>query len=315
MYLTDQQSKDKKLICELAGQALGSSVTHLEQLGGTISYNYEVNHHYIFKLPSESTFPNNWVLQEKYMPVLQTYLTYQIPQPRTKIVWAGTNALTAMSYPKIEGNCVGDTFIFSQKDHPFKVRFFEQLSDAVSQLHQVTVSRLPLEIPTKEECFKELFFSGTIRKEGSHFKEKVIQRLFHDPFFGLGQSADKVDTLAHSDLHSGNVLLNDKNELVGLLDFDTLGRGDRFWEFRPQLYEESGDTHLFKEIYSNRTGHRINFNDIYGLYQLFYFGKLLANALYVYDTFSPTQNIQKLKRHFKNKDKLMKAIQDSFRSI
>ena len=316
MYLTEKQSEDKALICELAGQALARPVMHLEKLDGLISYNYEINHKYIFKLPSKYTFPNTWVLQERYMPILQTHLTYQIPQPQTSIVWTGEKqALTAMSYPKIEGRCVGDTFAFAQKERPFKIRFFEQLSEAVNQLHQVPISHLPLEIPTKEEGFEESFFSDTIQKEASYLKRKIIHALFHDPFFGLGQSADRTNVLAHSDLHSNNVLLNDKGELVGLLDFDTLGRGDRFWEFRPRLYADSQDTQLFKEIYSFNTGHKICSKDFYAIHQLYYFASLLGSAFEVYDTFSPTQNIKRLKQRFKNKNEIIKSIQKSFRSI
>ena len=317
MYLSDKQSNDKNLICELAGQALATPVTQLDQLGGSISYNYEVNHRYILKLPSERTFPNSWVLQERYMPILQKYLTYQIPQPQTKVVWTKdkTQSFMAMSYPKIDGNCVGDTFEFAQKDRPFKVRFLEQLSDAANQLHSIPLSKIPLKIPTKEEEFQECFFSDTISKGSSYLKRKIIHALFHDPFFGLDKSADKTDVLAHSDLHSGNVLFNDKNELVALLDFDTLGCGDRFWEFRPKLYADSQDTSLFREIYSFRTGHRINFNDIYAMHQLFYFGQLLASAFATYDALSPAQNIKRLKSHLKEKNKMMRSIQRAFKSL
>lgn len=251
------------------------------------------------------------------MPVLQKYLVYQVPLPQTKIVWMPSEkrAFTAMSYPKIEGKCVGDTFTFSQKERSFKIKFFEQLSDAVSQLHHIPIKALPLQVPTKEEGFRELFFSDTLQRGAFHLKSKIIQTLFHDSFLGLGKSASHVDILAHSDLHSGNVLLNDRNELVGLLDFDTLGRGDRFWEFRPYLYEDSQDTLLFREIYSSRTGYRIDPKDFYAMHQLFYFGKLLATAFTTYDALSPTQNIKRLKHHFQNKEKMMEAIQNSFRSL
>ena len=313
MYLTEQQSKDKGLVCELAGQALGVPVTHLQQLGGCSSYNYEVNHLYILKLPGERTFSNSWVLQERYMPVLQKQLTYQIPQPQTKVVWTKgeTQSFIAMSYPKIEGNCIGDTFVFAQKDYSFKVRFFEQLSDAASQLHNVPLSELPFRIPTKEEEFQEYFFRNTISKGSAHLKRKIIQALFHNPLFGLDKSADSTGILTHSDLHSGNVLFNDKNELIGLLDFDTLGSGDRFWEFRPKLYAGPSDTDLFREIYSARTGHRVDYKDIYAMHQLFYFGQLLKSAFMTYDALSPTQNIKRLK---KIKAKMMRQIQRAFRS-
>ena len=57
--------------------------------------------------------------------------------------------------------------------------------------------------------------------------------------------------------------MNDKNELVAVLDFDTLVRGDRFLEFRPRLYADSLDTRLFQRIYQERTGIKVDMNDVY----------------------------------------------------
>ena len=79
----------------------------------------------------------------------------------------------------------------------------------------------------------------------------------------MGKSGLRTSLLVHTDLHSGNVLLNDKNTLVGILDFDTMVRGDRFLEFRPNLYPNPLDMRLFQKIFQERTGVKIDSGEIY----------------------------------------------------
>ena len=57
MHLTWTQANDSALIKELASQALCSPVLDIRPIGGHISYNYEVNHNTIFKLPGRRTAP------------------------------------------------------------------------------------------------------------------------------------------------------------------------------------------------------------------------------------------------------------------
>ena len=87
--------------------------------------------------------------------------------------------------------------------------------------------------------------------------------MLHNSFLGLGESGLKTSLLVHTDLHSENILLNDKDELVAVLDFDTLIRGDHFLEFRPNLYPDPFDLRLFRKIYQERTGVKIDTNDLY----------------------------------------------------
>ena len=104
----------------------------------------------------------------------------------------------------------------------------------------------------------------------------------HNSFLGCGESGLRTSLLVHTDLHSGNILLNDKNKLVAVLDFDMLVRGDRFLEFRPKLYPNHLDNRLFQKIYQERTGIKVNMDDVcqqeitltslswfYRLYQLY----------------------------------------------
>jgi hypothetical protein len=152
MHLTPDQADDKDLIRYFAGQAFHFPITSVEQLNGEMAYNYEVNHRYIFKLPSDKTNPDDWLRQSQYMRVLQDKLSFQIPIPHIATVQDGQKKSFISSwYEKIDGSCIADTFEFSQKDIKFRTNFFEQLSDAVHQIHCVRANELPFELPTKQE--------------------------------------------------------------------------------------------------------------------------------------------------------------------
>ena len=261
MYLSEEESKNFDLIRQLAEQALSVPVTNIQRLDGSSAYNYEINHKYIFKLPHIYTKPDDWLRQAQLAPVLQAHFDFQIPDPKIKTLHlSDRKSILSSSYSKIEGR-TSDDFEFAAKDRKFKTCFFEQLSDAAAQIHSVPLSELPFQLPTKIDYLEKCFFKN--EKGDNYYPKKLFRKLMHNSFFGFGESGLRTSLLAHTDLHSGNVLLNDKNELVAVLDFDMMVRGDRFLEFRPKLYPDYLDNRLFQKIYQERTGIKVDMNDVY----------------------------------------------------
>ena len=263
MYLTEEQANNNDFIRYLAGQVISEPVLSLERLDGKMGYNYELNHRYIFKLPTKKTNPEDWLRQSQYLPILQEEVSFQVPIPRVKVIQSKGDKKTFVSslYEKIAGKCTSDTLEFSLKDEKYKINFFEQLSEAANQLHNISTRSLPLRLPTKQDILERYFFQY-LGREGTHFQKKMFRKLAHSSIWGLGKSGLKTSLLSHSDLHSGNVVLNDKNKIVGILDFDTFGRGEPFWEFRPHLYSYYRDIQLFQKIYSQQTNRTIDLKDI-----------------------------------------------------
>ncbi|MBR6232095.1 MAG: phosphotransferase [Alphaproteobacteria bacterium] len=281
MYLSDSEAQDFELVRHLVNQAISSPVTDIKRLPGTMAYNYEIDHKHVFKLPCERTNQEDWLRQAQLAPVLQQYFTFQIPQPNLKTLhlFDGKTILSSF-YPKIEGICFSDDCQFAAQDRSFKTRFFEQVSDAAAQIHAVPLTELPFQLPTKIDYLEKCFFKES--KGDNYLAKKLFRKLLHNSFLGLGKSGSRTSLLAHTDLHSGNILLDDKNKLVAVLDFDMLVRGDRFLEFRPGLYPDILDNRLFQKIYQERTGIKIDMKDVYqheimqnslrwfyGLYQLY----------------------------------------------
>ncbi len=261
MYLTDYQAKDKDIISYLAGQVISEPIVDIKKLPGTMAYNYKINHKHIFKLPNEYTTTDDWLHQSQCAPILQRHFSFQIPQPQLKTVYTPNNqSLLSSSYPQIEGVCLTDD-AFAVKKKPFKQKFFEQLSDAAAQIHAVSPKELPFKLPTKIDYLEQCFFKNF--NGDAYLPKKLFRKLMHNSILGLGQSGLKTELLAHTDLHSGNVVLNDKDEIIGILDFDMMVRGDRFLEFRPRLYDDLFDMHLFRKTYQERTGIKIDSNDLY----------------------------------------------------
>ena len=261
MHLSEYEAKDFDLIRQLASQALSVPVTDIQRLNGTMAYNYEINHKYIFKLPHSYTEQENWLHQAQLAPVLQRHFNFQIPMPQVKTLrLSDKRTLLTSCYIKIAGKSLND-WEFAAKDRKFKTRFFEQLSDAASQIHSVPLSELPFQLPTKIDYLEKCFFKN--EKGDNYYPKKLFRKLMHNSFWGLGECGLRTSLLAHTDLHSGNVLLNDKNELVAILDFDDMVHGDRFMEFRPKLYPDYLDNRLFQKIYQERTGVKVNMHDVY----------------------------------------------------
>lgn len=262
MFLSDSEAKDFNFVRSLAEQAFSMPVTNITPLPGTMSHNYEINHKHILKLPHEYTNQEDWLRQAQVAPILQRHFTFQIPVPKLKTLFLpNKRSILSSSYPKIEGHCLTDECQFAAKDKPFKTRFFEQLSDAAVQIHSVPLQNLPFQLPNKIEYLEKCFFKDC--KGDNYLPKKLFRKLMHNSFFGFGKSGLKTSLLAHTDLHSGNILLNGKNELIAVLDFDMLVRGDRFMEFRPRLYADPLDIRLFQKIYQERSGIKISMNDIY----------------------------------------------------
>ena len=300
MYLSDFDAKDFELVRSLASQVISSPVSNIERLPGTMAYNYQINHKHILKLPCERTHQENWLQQAQLAPILQRYFSFQIPQPSLKTLrLSDGRTILSSSYPKIDGICYSDDYLFATKDRPFRTRFFEQVSDAAAQIHSVPLEKLPFRLPTKIEYLEKCFFEG--RKGDNYYPKKIFRKLLHNSFLGLGPSGSRTSLLAHTDLHSGNVLLNDKNELVAVLDFDMSVRGDRFLEFRPGLYADPLDVRLFQRIYQERTGIKIDMNDIYQQ-EMTQFSLSWFYSLYqLYQLLPIPERDQKMKHDFKQK--------------
>ena len=207
--------------------------------------------------------------------------------------------LLSSSYPKIEGEKQLDGMTFSTQNKPYKIHFFEQLSDAAAQIHSVPLAELPFQLPTKIDFFEKEMFKG---KTGDNYlPKKLFRKLIHNSFLGLGKRALRTSLLVHTDLHSLNVLLNDQGKLVAVLDFDNIIRGDRFLEFRPGLYEDPLDNRLFQRVYQERTGIKIDMGDIYqqeiAQISLQWFYNLYQSYRYL----TVSDRNEKMKRDFKQK--------------
>ena len=240
MYLTQEQANDKDLITELSQRALQKTVKSIQALNGKISYNYELNGDTVFKLPSHRTTPTSWVQQSHYMPCLQEKISYQIPIPNIHQFQLPQGEIIGCFYPKIQGHTFSKSS-FHQRSMAQKVAFFEELSEASYQLHTVSPESLPTKFQPFLTHIAQFLFKNSPQKQ-EEFKTNITH-IFQSEGIPLSYSA-----LCHTDLHPENVILDSKNHLVGLLDWDSLCLGSPFMEFHPPLYELN-DLNLFQQVY------------------------------------------------------------------
>lgn len=261
MYLTYLESKDFSFIARLAEQALSQPVFSARRLQGLTAFNYEVNYKYIFKLPNEYTNIEDWMMQSKMAPKIQKHLDFQIPIPSVKnVILPNRRIIGSCFYEKIPGEVLIREQEFSNKDNTFKQKFFEQVSQAAFQIHNIPLEGTLSKIPTKIEYLKKCFFK-TIDNEEPVF-QKTFDTLISDEHLGLGKSGLRDSLLIHTDLHPGNILLDEKNNIKAVLDFNTAVKGDHFLEFRPNLYSNPNDMKMFQEIFQQTTNVKINPNEV-----------------------------------------------------
>ncbi len=243
-FLTLEQANNKDFISKLVERMIQAPVRHISVLdGGKISYNYEVNHQWICKLPSHRSIPENWCRQSQYMPVLQKKLKYQVPIPKVQSFKLKQGQIIGCFYPKISGQ-IWPRALFDKRPYSQKIAYFEEVTDALIQLHSIQPDDLPVQCKSYLDNLVQFLFEDSEEKQ-TEFK-KYIQSSFQKAEIPLSQ-----DTLCHADLHSNNVVLDSKGRLVGVLDWDSLSLGAPFMEFHPPLYEEK-DLNLFHQIYQEK---------------------------------------------------------------
>ncbi len=250
-FLSETEANNKELITELGSQILEAPVFSVSQLGGLVSYNYELNHKFILKLPAKGSQISKWIEQSQYTPALQKQLKFQIPVPKVKtcrIPNQTTRKMMGTCYEKIEGDIIPRAE-FHAKSKAQKIDFFEKLSDVMSQLHQVNPTSIPMTFQPKIEYWAQFIFPN------SRLKRQLFQKSIHGLFKMSGLEI-KNHILCHSDLHSENVCMN-QNQIQGVIDLDTMSLGDYWMEFTPHLYHRD-ELKMWNQIYQERSGNTIH---------------------------------------------------------
>lgn len=247
MYLTNEQAHDKKLITELAGQIIGP-IYDVQELRGRISFNYLINGKHVLKLPSHRTEPTFWKRQSRNLPSLQEQLKYQIPTPKVSQLTLGKKQVMGYCYPQIKGEVMTKSN-FRQLSLLKKIAFFEKLSEVVEQLHKINPNILPEPLPSYSDALASLLSNN---QAGNRIRLQDIENAFHQKGISLNKTS-----LCHLDLHAENIVLDDKNNIIGILDWDNLCLGETFMEFRTNLYKPS-DLRILRNVYQQKTHQQIN---------------------------------------------------------
>ena len=260
MYLTDEQANDYNLVRRVAEQVVHAPVYSVKRLeSGRAAYTYEIDNHLIFKLPNNRTSVSAWQTRSQMAHVLQDSLSYRIPQPYVQPVFLSANTkdeLAAFYYEKIPGKTLPFAQKFSKTSPRFRTHFFEQVADFAVQLHAIPLDKLSVRPPSINSVLTKIFLT----KSKTPFIEKLFTSASHWPLIGCRPISD--DVLCHRDLHPGNICLDNRGNVTGILDFDLMCTGERFVEFYPHLYKDPKDQKFFQEIYTEQSGVSLSQKDI-----------------------------------------------------
>lgn len=259
MNLTEGLSQNKTVVDYLLGQVVSEPISKVRPVeNARTSYVYEVNDHLIVKFPSQRTDVSGWVLQSENAPALKKMLSFRIPEPSLKevaLTSTSPSGMLSLCYEKIPGRVIPRRE-FGPLSTDFKKHFFEQLSDVVMQLQSIDPNKLPSPpLPTEDMVRKMLPI-----KQNNKIFNGLLNSFLYFPVLGFDHAPKRV--LSHLDLHSGNVCLDEKDNIVGILDFDTLSQGVPFGEFRPMLFRDQEDIQLFRQTYERKSGRKISDKDL-----------------------------------------------------
>lgn len=247
MVLTQKESQDTGLISYLASQVISEKIVSLTKKVSFSAFVYDVNKHLIVKFPKNEALVSDWRRTAVITPILRTKLPVPIPCPLVSTAQTPDHRTIPVAlYEKIQGEVL-QPYHFKYKSEAFKIRVFEQLSDVVATLHRIEATTLPVSIPdTLDYGIDRIFYELGIK----HAPKDLCKRMVHRLYYGKGNPG--APSLCHADLHTRNLCLSG-SKLVGVLDFDSLSRGDAALEFRPYLYARN-DLARLRHIYQRRHG-------------------------------------------------------------
>ena len=166
------------------------------------------------------------------LPRLQGRLSVQIPQPRWHLEFSEHFPFGAIAYPKITGRPF-DLALSNQVDLE---NVASSLATFLLELHSLE----PHVLSDQQDNEPALLWEAVKSVLRTHLDEAgyaVAETWWHS--FAQRSSASKGNPmkLVHGDLWGENIILNDSlSQVVGIIDFEWLTRGDIAQDFAPQRY-------------------------------------------------------------------------------
>ena len=165
------------------------------------------------------------------LPLLQTKLSLQIPQPQWYLEPSTYFPFGAVAYPIVKGR----PFDLSLADRVDLEGIATSLARFLLELQNI---ESPKDVPTRAEE-PAILWQGLQTTLQNHMGAQFYGRA--EAWWNTFKHHEPAKTkLVHGDLWGENILLNDSlSKVVGIIDFELLAKSDIAQDFAPQLYVSS----------------------------------------------------------------------------
>ncbi len=208
----------------------GLKVATIEVIGsGYDSIAYLVNEEYIFKTKISANQKKSYKKGKAILDFLNNNLTSTIKILKIEYSYI-TEELSVMGYKKINGKFLNPKIykkMSLQEQYDLKV----DIAKFLREMHNLDYSEIKeFTIDNKQNVLEEYqLLKETIYDDltdfQKHYIENFVERLNKTTIF------DDKKCLCHNDFSCNHLLLDDKNKLVGIIDFGDAGIVDEYCDF------------------------------------------------------------------------------------
>lgn len=219
-------------------------VNTIEVIGaGYDSVAYLVNSEYIFKMKFSANKKKGYKKEKAILDFLNENLTTHIKIPKIEYSYI-TDELSIMGYKKIDGKFLSPK-VYKTMTAKEQVILKKEIAKFLKEMHGLDDSKIKdYKIDNKANVLEEYqLLRETIYDELTNIEKKYIENFFKK--LNTTQIFDGKKCLCHNDFSCNHLLLDEKNRLVGIIDFGDAGIIDEYCDFLYLLEdskEELGST-------------------------------------------------------------------------
>ena len=205
-------------------------VATIEVIGsGYDSIAYLVNEDYVFKTKISANQKKGYEKEKAILDFLNKNLTSSIKIPKIEYSYI-TEQLSVMGYKKINGNFLNPVIykkMSLQEQYDLKI----DIAKFLREMHNLDYSEIKeFTIDNKQNVLEEYqLLKETIYDDLTDFQKQYIESFMEQ----LSKTTifDDKKCLCHNDFSCNHLLLDDKNKLVGIIDFGDAGIVDEYCDF------------------------------------------------------------------------------------
>lgn len=198
---------------------------------------YLINDEYIFKIKISANEKKGYEKEKAVLDFLNKNLKTKIKIPKINYIYVD-DELSIMGYKKIDGTFLNPD-IYSKMNKEGQENLKIDIAKFLKDMHNLDYSEIKdYVIDNKQNCLEEYeLLRSTIYNTLTYTEKKYVEHFFER----LNNTSifDDKKCLCHNDFSSNHLLLDENNNLIGIIDFGDSGIIDEYCDFIYLLEDSS----------------------------------------------------------------------------